>query len=291
MTKPNLFIVGAMKAGTRTLHAVLAEHPQIFMCEPQEPTRFVDGARLARLWPRMHELGYWRDEQRYLALFERAGAARVIGESSTNYAKLPWSGEVATRIRDFAPDARIVYLMREPAARAVSHYWHAVMYDGEMREPASALRGPGIYRDVSHYAMQLEPFLAAFGRDRVYALSIERFDAEPAHEYRALLQWLGVDADFVSARLQQRQHVRPEVLWQPRTAWLARWMNRYEVLRDNRAPNLPRRRRFYRHLLMRPRRPTAVDLSRVVAELSTAMAPEVQALEALLERRFPEWQA
>lgn len=289
MSKPNLFIVGAMKAGTRTLHALLAQHPQIFMCTPGEPSRFVEGARLSRLWPRMHQLGYWRDERAYLGLFERAGAARIIGESSTNYAKLPWSGKVVSRLQEFSPAALIVYIMREPAARAVSHYWHAVMHDGESRPPDQALAGPGIYRDVSHYAMQIAPYLAAFGRARVYTLTVEAFDANPSGQYRALLEWLGVDAGFVPPDLAQRRHERPDRVWCPRTSWLARWMNRHAVF------EIPERasssmQKVARHLLMRAVDTRAVNLGDLHAALQVAMAAEVVELETLLERRFPEWQ-
>ncbi|NJL19428.1 MAG: sulfotransferase [Bdellovibrionaceae bacterium] len=35
MRKPNLFIIGAMKSGTTTLHAVLDRHPDIFMSPDQ----------------------------------------------------------------------------------------------------------------------------------------------------------------------------------------------------------------------------------------------------------------
>jgi hypothetical protein len=37
MSKPNLFIVGAAKSGTTSLHNYLNQHPDIFMCNPKEP--------------------------------------------------------------------------------------------------------------------------------------------------------------------------------------------------------------------------------------------------------------
>jgi hypothetical protein len=38
---PNLFLIGAMKSGTTTLHELLAQHPEIAMCDPKEPCYFV----------------------------------------------------------------------------------------------------------------------------------------------------------------------------------------------------------------------------------------------------------
>lgn len=36
--KPNLFLIGVMKAGTHHLRKLLTTHPDIFMCEPDEPS-------------------------------------------------------------------------------------------------------------------------------------------------------------------------------------------------------------------------------------------------------------
>lgn len=75
---PNLFIVGAMKSGTTTLHNYLNMHPDIFMSQkPKEPQYFVQ------------ELNWSKGEDWYLSLFEAAGDAKIIGESSTDYSKLP----------------------------------------------------------------------------------------------------------------------------------------------------------------------------------------------------------
>ena len=38
---PNLFIIGAMKSGTTTLHHVLGQPPEIFMAEFKDPQYFV----------------------------------------------------------------------------------------------------------------------------------------------------------------------------------------------------------------------------------------------------------
>jgi len=38
--RPNLFVIGAMKSGTTSLHSYLAAHPQVFMSTPKEPRFF-----------------------------------------------------------------------------------------------------------------------------------------------------------------------------------------------------------------------------------------------------------
>ena len=61
--RPSLFVIGAMKSGTTYLRKLLAAHPAIFMCEPDEPSYFVDPAALRVLWPEMWRRRIWRDRK------------------------------------------------------------------------------------------------------------------------------------------------------------------------------------------------------------------------------------
>ena len=98
------------------------------MCEPAEPSYFVDPRDLTRIYPDMLRRKLWRSEERYLELFSPAGDARVLGEASTSYTKRPLVPGVVERIAAFNPDARFIYLLRDPVERAVSHYWHMVRH-------------------------------------------------------------------------------------------------------------------------------------------------------------------
>ena len=116
---PNLFIVGAMKSGTSSLHNYLATHPEIYMSEFKEPQYFADlGKDISR--------NQFPTEEAYLSLFKNAGNAKIIGESSTNYSKIPEFTGVPQRIKAFSPEAKIIYIMRDPIERALSHYWERV---------------------------------------------------------------------------------------------------------------------------------------------------------------------
>jgi hypothetical protein len=112
--RPNLFLIGSMKSGTTYLSQLLAAHPAIFMSSPKEPCHFVDPKILRRAWPWMWRQGYWRSEARYLSLFSAANGAPVITEASTAYSKLPMFSGVCARILAFNPQARFMYIMRDP---------------------------------------------------------------------------------------------------------------------------------------------------------------------------------
>src|SRR4051794_17663311 len=105
-----------MKSGTSSLHAYLATHPQIFMCPEKEPEFFAKEA----IWS--------RGERWYLELFAGAKNESIIGESSTVYSKIPKFRGVPERIGKFNPEARFIYVMRDPIERTISQYWFRVRY-------------------------------------------------------------------------------------------------------------------------------------------------------------------
>lgn len=289
MRRPNLFIVGAMKSGTRSLHAYLAEHPEIFMARPGEPTHFAKGDELRAMWPRMYREGYWASESKYLELFLHAGDARVIGESSTNYAKLPWITGVPQRIHAFEPSAKIIYIMREPVARTISHYWHAVEVEGETRPLERAVRENSVYTDVSYYALQIRPYLEVFGRDAVRILTIEEIDKDPSAEYSALLEWLNVNSAFVPNNLDRRYHMSAATVWQSRNSRITRYLSRIEIPDAVRCLMPPTLQYYTKRIVKRLVDRSGTDI-RVASEyLRAHFEPQVQELEVLLGRSFPEW--
>lgn len=194
--RPNLFVVGAAKCGTSSFHAYLGRHPQIFMSTPKEPCFFNDLAELrAHGLPEFAE-GLAQNEERYLDLFRGAGDRPIAGESSTFYTRLPWYTGVPERMGRFAPDARIVYLMRDPVERTVSDYLFHVQLGVERRDVPAALVEHPQYLSMSHYALQLRPYLDRFGRERVFTATLEGLAARPLETLRALFRWLGIDDTF-----------------------------------------------------------------------------------------------
>ena len=76
-TLPNLFIVGAAKSGTTSLHNYLNQHPDVFMCTPKEPHFLIN-----------NDIGKDRipvgicSENEYLNLFLAGEEKKYRGESS-----------------------------------------------------------------------------------------------------------------------------------------------------------------------------------------------------------------
>ena len=171
-TFPNLFIIGAMKAGTSSLHEYLHLHPEIFMSRFKEPQYFAPHrTRNGLPWGQGNpcpEPGIdW-----YLRLFDDAGDVKYAGESSVSYTAVPVLSGCHERIYAFNPEARLIYIMRDPVERTVSHYWHNVAGGWEDRDMLAAVKRLKDYTARSHYAMQLRPYINTFGRDRVHLLTL-----------------------------------------------------------------------------------------------------------------------
>lgn len=285
---PNLFLVGAMRSGTTALHEVLGTHPDIFMSSVKEPAFFTDPTELATDSRVASAAGFAADRARYLALFAGAGDTTYAGESSTHYTKQPRITGVAERMVEMSPDARIVYLVRDPVERTLSHYRYHVRAKYERRPCLEALRADPIYCATSDYAMQIEPYRSCFGAERVKMLVLEELAADGSRHLRELFDWLGVAPAGVAA-LPQRNEVGGD-LARARGPELLHRAGRSPVYRQMATTLLPRRMRtIVRRLLNRPVAADETSSREVLAYLQRVHGPQVDAFEEIMGRPMISW--
>jgi hypothetical protein len=191
---PNLVVIGAMKCATTSLHYYLGLHPEISMAAEKELHFFV----AERNWAR--GLGWYEGQFR--------GRAAVHGESSTTYARFPHYSGVAARMHAVLPGARLVYIVRDPVDRAVSHYVHECAAGREDRPLAEALTAPSgnAYLDLGRYAMQIEQYLPYYSRERILVLRTEELAARRAETLRRVFAFLGVRDTFDDPRFGAVKH-------------------------------------------------------------------------------------
>lgn len=190
--RPNLFIVGAAKAGTTSLHDTLTKHPEIFMSPVKEP------GFLAPDFP--NRTAWGSNEVEYLRLFESSRADhRIRGESSPVYL---YSEEAAWRISEFSPEARVVIVLRNPLDAMVSVYAEARKWGYETastfdkafllseRGRPRLERSPGghwlRYRRVVSYAGQVHRYLDRFPRSQIH-LSLYDDLVDAPHDFLSRL--------------------------------------------------------------------------------------------------------
>jgi hypothetical protein len=187
---PNLVVVGGLKCGTTSLHHYLNLHPEVQMSRPKELNFFV--AELN--WPLGPE---W-----YASHF--SGRASVRGESSPHYTNRPRFEGVAERMRSVVTDVRLVYMVRDPIERMLSHYLHNVGGGYEDRTLADAFADPeSAYVTRSRYFFQLEPYLEEFGSERIEIVGREELKRDRPATMRRVFAFLGVDPGFSSEQFER----------------------------------------------------------------------------------------
>lgn len=107
----------------------------------------------------------------YRSLFPTS--ATVTGEASPGYTDPARAEVAASRIRKLYPDIKMIFIAREPADRARSHYRHFVQRGRENRPFAEAAEPTSEYITTSLYSRALAPYLDLFPSSQ---LLIVRFD-------------------------------------------------------------------------------------------------------------------
>ena len=207
---PNLVIIGSMKAGTSALHHYLDLHPDVAMSEPKELNFFFEGpaGRRSDFAPQddngaAWSAGNWQRGTDWYAGHFSAGTV-VRGESSPGYTS-PGREAVARRMASTIPGARLIYLVRDPVARAISQYRHHVREGTERRSPEEALLDPeSHYIQRSRYFERLQPFLMAFPADRIGMFSMEDLLSQRRTTLRSIFEFVGVDGSFWCSELDRR---------------------------------------------------------------------------------------
>ena len=192
-----------MKCGTSSLHRYLDLHPEIAMSGAKELNFFlpVDAGAGA---------GSAINDREAALLAERSNRGRgmhwygsqfaeapIRGESSVAYS-FPWFPDVAREIAGALGEPRLIYLVRDPIERMLSHRDQFARRDP--RPPAQALldeRAP--YLQASRYATALAPFLERFGRERLLIVDHAQLRDERAEALSEILGFLGLDPSPVLA--------------------------------------------------------------------------------------------
>jgi hypothetical protein len=178
---PNLLVIGATKAGTTSLWHYLNTHPEIFM-SPGKELHFFDHDECWSLGPA------WYAEQ-----FAGAEGHPVVGEATPGYTRFPHRAYSAERAAATVPDARLIYLVREPIERMRSHYRHELRHGREQRDFAEAVLANPLYLEASRYALQLGRWAAHYPRESFLVVESDRMRNDQAPTLELIYRFVDVD--------------------------------------------------------------------------------------------------
>jgi hypothetical protein len=194
---PDFIIIGAQRAGTTSLYSHLSKHPAIIPSLCKEIHYFDVNPHRPQWWYRAH---FPRRSQ----MRGESGELRITGEATPRYLYHPGADE---RLHALLPKAKLIVLLRNPADRALSHYFFlkgkdaplSALHEAVEREAetlssntaSSAEKGESYLRR-GLYAEQLERWLRLFPREQMLVLQSERFLAEPRETLAQVQSFLGL---------------------------------------------------------------------------------------------------
>ncbi|MGB3512782.1 MAG: sulfotransferase domain-containing protein [Microcoleaceae cyanobacterium] len=176
-------IIGGMKCGTTSLfHSLSKNCPSINPSKVKDTKFFVAQDRGVN-WEKGID---W-----YLEMFRVFNGIKL--EASTHYTKYPDYPGVPARIRQVLKNVKLIYLVRDPLQRSISHFFHNLLVDGEqldINEELSTIRNK--YINYSDYSLQLSQYYDYFKPEDILIINIVE------EEYReksleSLKHFLGIE--------------------------------------------------------------------------------------------------
>ena len=204
MPPSHAVIAGVNKAGTTSLFASLSAHPDVAPASIKETRYFLPARYGESLDPISVYDGYFADAA--------PGAVRL--EATPSY--LYGTSAVARAIDDALPDPRVLVMLREPVARAISFFRYQkarlrlpvdltlagylteadALAEADFGDPENekfmAYRG-GLYADF------IPSWLEQFGPDRVRFVFFEDLLGDPLPTLRGVVSWLELDSTVIGA--------------------------------------------------------------------------------------------
>jgi hypothetical protein len=211
---PNFFLAGVPRAGTTSFYSYLGQHPDIYVSPIKEPAFFgaLDllsgryGDEILRRTARDREAlrSYLEgtpppgseplvlEWDLYLELFRNARTEAAVGEGTVGYFWLP---SAARAIQAKVPDARLIFILRDPAERFFSHHLAALWHDPHRTFRQRFLAAPPGVVEEGRFATHLRRFFDLFARDHIRIYLYEDYRAKPHEVLRDAFGFLGVSRD------------------------------------------------------------------------------------------------
>ena len=208
---PNLFIIGAQKCGTSSLHAHLDDHPDIFMSKPlKEPGYYVPWQVIQSYYQAKNRVYNDKSDLLVHGMLKGYRGERYFGESSTFYTNGQWNitKDVWRSNNINMRDIRLIYIMKNPIDRMISHYLHVQRHTGFSDDFNTFIESKEEAITISCYGHQISTYLDYFSRDQLFLLNFESFISNPQDALYGICNFLQIRPNAVEQIY--KQNVAPE---------------------------------------------------------------------------------
>lgn len=184
--KTDVIILGAQKAATTTLFDMLCATGAFIGSTPKEPHYF-------------SEVIDWREElDRYHAIYKSENADRLRLEASTSYTFHPHRADALWNdLYAYNPDLRLIYIVRKPIDRVLSHYRHSLMRGYAKGDIDRFVREYPLSLDITRYHSQIAPYIEVFGKDQVLVLLFDEVTKAPEATIAKIGDFLGLTLGYI----------------------------------------------------------------------------------------------
>jgi hypothetical protein len=137
------------------------------------------------------------------------GKGRIFGEASPGYTAFPFVSGVPERMHSVVPDTKLIYMVRDPIDRTMSHYIHNYTGRWENRKIEDALKpidDSNVYICLGKYYMQLEQYLQYFPSSQILIITQEDLYSERRETLQRVFRFLHVDDTFYSEKFTHVKH-------------------------------------------------------------------------------------
>ena len=181
--KPNFFIIGAAKAATTSLSSLLDAHPQAAIVQGKEPHFFS--------YDHVYKLGW----PKYLTLYRHCRDEKAVGDASTSYSRIRYHPSVVARLREHAPEARIIYMVRHPLQRMESAYVEHLGTPGGMVFASinDAVKRQPMIVDSSRYWEVFDAYRQKFDESKIKIVWFEEYIANRTAVFQDVCRFLEID--------------------------------------------------------------------------------------------------
>lgn len=203
----HFFIIGAQRSATTYLYQMLAAHPEIEMAKPSypEPKFFLRDDLFTR------GLDFYATH-----FFSDNSLSKLKGEKSTSYLEYEI---VAQRLAKCYPNAKLIVLMRDPIARAISNYWFSQNNGLEtwslekalFADPGERISNrsnsisvnPFAYLQRGRYINFIKVYDKYFPTSQIFGILTEELLGN-LEKLQAVYAYLGVSSNFQPKEIHQR---------------------------------------------------------------------------------------
>lgn len=175
-----VFVIGGMKCGTSSVHHLLKKHFQVCVTTDKEPSFFTKRFKKGFDW--------------YKNQFQPQPGNDVLIDVSPSYSMRHLYPNCTEEMHKYEPNAKIIYLVRDPFARIISHIHHDMLrgrlttkdIDNWIKADADCLL-------TTKYFYQIKPYIDLYGKENIKVLQFEELIKSPQTFQDKVYDFIGLE--------------------------------------------------------------------------------------------------